>query len=144
MSTAVRPIREALLGPSDVVLDRRPNGVIYARSPYPLDPYPEKMTERLDYWAAHAPDRTFLAQRAADGGWRRLKYADAQKQARSIGQALVHRGLSGERPIAILSGNDIEHALLGLAAMYAGVPYSPISPAYSLVSSDFAKLREIV
>jgi feruloyl-CoA synthase len=144
MSTVTHPTREVSLGPSEAVLDRKPDGVIYARSPYPLGPYALKMTERLDYWAAHAPGRTLFAQRAADGSWRRLTYADAQKQALSIGQALVDRGLSRERPVAILSGNDIEHALLGLGAMYAGVPYSPISPAYSLVSSDFGKLRHIL
>jgi feruloyl-CoA synthase len=101
------------------------------------------MTERLDHWAAHAPERTFLAQRRVDKSWRRLTYGEARSLARGIGQALVNRGLSKARPIAILSGNDIEHALLGLGAMYAGVPYSPISPAYSLVSSDFSKLRHI-
>src|SRR5439155_15110138 len=104
---------------------------------------PVKMTERLDYWAAYAPDRTFMAERAADGGWRRLTYREAQSVGRSIGQSLVNRGLSSERPIAILSGNDIEHALLGLGAMYAAVPYAPISPAYSLMSSDFGKLHYI-
>jgi feruloyl-CoA synthase len=101
------------------------------------------MTERLDHWAAHVPNRTFLAQRTAAGGWRKLSYAEARTLRRGIGQALVDRGLSAGRPVAILSSNDIEHALLGLGCMYAGIPYSPVSPAYSLVSSDFAKLRII-
>ena len=138
-----KPVRHIRLGPSDVVIEQAPHGVIYARSPHALGPYPEKLTERLDYWAAHTPDATFLAQRAADGNWRRLTYAGARSQGRRIGQALLNRALSLERPIAILSGNDLEHALLGLGAMYAGLPYAPISPAYSLVSSDFAKLRHI-
>jgi feruloyl-CoA synthase len=136
------------LGPSDVVIERTPGVVIYARSPHPLGPYPEKLTESLDHWAAAAPDRTFMAKRGIaseklGGDWRRLTYAEARDRARAIGQALLNRGLSAERPIAILSGNDLEHALLGLGAMYAGIPYAPISPAYSLVSSDFAKLRHI-
>jgi feruloyl-CoA synthase len=139
-----KPVREVRLGPNDVVLERAAHGVIYARSPHPLGAYPEKLTERLDFWAAHTPDATFLAQRAADGSWRRLTYAQARQQGRQIGQALLNRGLSMERPLAILSGNDLEHALLGLGAMYAGIPYSPISPAYSLVSADFAKLRHIL
>ena len=143
MSPATRPVRKIRLGPTDVALERAPGGVIYARSPHALGAYPEKMTARLDHWAASEPDRTFLAQRDADGNWRRVTYAEARKRARAIGQALVNRGVSAERPIAILSGNDIEHALLGFGAMYAGVPYAPISPAYSLVSSDFAKLRHI-
>ena len=136
----VRPVR---LGPSDVIIERTTEGVVYARSPHSLGPYPEKLTASLDHWAAAAPDRTFMAKRVSGGNWRRLTYAEAREGARSIGQALVNRGLSAERPIAILSGNDLEHALLGLGAMYAGIPYAPISPAYSLVSSDFAKLRHI-
>jgi len=102
------------------------------------------MTERLERWAAEAPDRIFMAQRGPGGSWHKLTYADARRFARNIGQALVDRGLAQERPFAILSGNDLEHALLGLAAMYAGVPYAPISTAYSLVSSDFGKLRHIL
>ncbi|HEY1240990.1 MAG TPA: feruloyl-CoA synthase [Bryobacteraceae bacterium] len=144
MSAATYPIRDVRLGPSDIVMDRRPDGTIYVRSKYPLARYAEKMTERLDHWAAVAPDRTFLSERGADGAWRRLTYNDAREQARRIGQALVDRGLSPERPVAVLSGNDLEHALIQFGAMYAGIPYAPVSPAYSLVSSDFAKLRHIV
>jgi feruloyl-CoA synthase len=144
MSAATYPIRDVRLGPSDIVMDRRPDGTIYVRSKYPLARYAEKMTERLDHWAAVAPDRTFLSERGADGAWRSLTYTDAREQARRIGQALVDRGLSPERPVAVLSGNDLEHALIQFGAMYAGIPYAPVSPAYSLVSSDFAKLRHIV
>src|SRR5581483_9520824 len=144
MSAATYPIRDVRLGASDIVLDRRPDGAIYVRSKFSLGPYAEKMTERLDHWAAVAPDRTFLAERAANGNWRRLTYAEAQEQARRVGQAFVNRGLTPERPVAVLSGNDIEHALIQFGALYAGVPYAPISPAYSLVSSDFAKLRHII
>jgi feruloyl-CoA synthase len=141
---ADRPVREVHLGPSDVVLERAPDGVIYARSPHALAPYPDKITERLDHWAVEAPEQTFLAQRGPDGAWRRLSYAEARNRARRIAQALLQRRLSRERPVAILSGNDLEHALLGLGALYAGIPYAPISPAYSLISTDFAKLRYIV
>jgi feruloyl-CoA synthase len=101
----------------------------------------------LDYWAEHAPDRVFLGQRNLGqhgaGGWRTCTYAETRSIARKIAHALLKKPLSADRPIAILSGNDIEHALLGLGAMYAGVPYAPISTAYSLVSSDFGKLRHI-
>jgi feruloyl-CoA synthase len=144
VSAALHPIRAVRLGPSDVVLDRRPNGVIYVRSPHPLGPYPAKMTECLENWAAVAPDRTFLAERGSDGNWRRLTYAEARAQARRIAQSLVNRGLSAERPVAVLSANDLEHALIQFGSLYAGIPYAPISPAYSLVSTDFAKLRYIM
>jgi feruloyl-CoA synthase len=137
------PIREIRLAPTDVVLEKKPDGTMYVRSTLKLGPYPKRMTDRLDHWAKQTPDRTFIAQRTPEGPWRRLTYAQAAAWGRQIGQALVKRGLSAKRPIAILSGNDIEHALLGLGAMYAGVPYSPISTAYSLVSKDFGKLKHI-
>ena len=117
---------------------------MHLRSPHALSAFPVKLTERLEYWAECAPDRVFLAQRDVRGGWRTLTYAEALDQARRIGECLLRKNVSVERPIAVLSGNDIEHALLQLAALYIGVPYAPISPAYSLLSSDFAKLRQIL
>ena len=110
---------------------------------HPLGPYPDKLTERLDHWAVHAPDRVFLAERDQNEAWRTATYSQMRASARNVAQALLDRPLSAERPIAILSGNDLEHAALGLGAMYAGIPFAPISPAYSLVSSDFGKLRLI-
>src|SRR5438552_156779 len=111
MKAASAPLRPVRLGPADVLLDRKADGTIMLRSPQPLDAYPQKLTERLVHWAETAPDRVFLAQRAADGSWRKLTYAQALLQVRSIAQSLLTRRLSAERPIAILSGNDIEHAL---------------------------------
>jgi feruloyl-CoA synthase len=138
---SLRPVR---LGPSDYVLDRAADGTITLRSPHPLPDYPEKLTERLVHWANVAPQRLFMADRGADGGWRNLTYGEAFARVRSIGQALLQRGLSPERPIVVLSGNDLEHQLIGLAAMHVGIPYAPVSPAYSLISSDFGKLRTII
>jgi feruloyl-CoA synthase len=138
------PLRPVRLGPADVVLDRKADGTIHLRSPHQLEQYPEKLTQRLEHWAKAAPDRVFIAQRTAAGEWRKLSYAQTLAQVRGIAQALLDRKLSPERPIAILSGNDIEHALLGLAAMYAGIPYAPISVPYSLMSSDFGKLKSII
>ena len=121
----------------------RPDGSLVVRPLHPLGPYPDKLTERLDHWAAQTPDRVFLADRDRSGAWRTATYAQMRASARNVAQALLDRPLSAERPVAILSGNDIEHAALGLGAMYAGIPFAPISPAYSLVSSDFGKLRLI-
>ena len=140
---AAAPYRAVRLGPRDYLIDRRPDGTIHMRSPHPLGPYPAKMTERLHYWAEKAPDRTFLAQRDERGEWRKLTYGEALRAARAIGEYLLRHNLSPEHPVAILSGNDIEHALLGLGAMYVGVPFVPISPAYSLISGDFGKLKHI-
>jgi feruloyl-CoA synthase len=144
MKAASAPLRPVRLGSADVLLDRKADGTIILRSPHPLDSYPQKLTQRLEHWAKAAPDRVFLAQRAAEGSWRKLTYAGALAQVRSIARSLLTRRLSAERPIAILSGNDIEHALLGLAAMMIGAPYAPISVPYSLMSSDFGKLKSII
>src|SRR5262249_4172650 len=134
------PVRAVRLGPRDVVSERRPDGTIRLPSPHALAPYPAKLTERLQYWAAAAPARTFLAQRAALA-WRNMRYGEPLDRGRHIGAALLRRDLSPERPIAVLSGNDIEHALIGLPAMYVGIPYAPIPPAYALISTDFGRLR---
>ena len=123
------PFRKARLGPRDVVLTERPGGVLHLRSPHPLGSYPPKLTERLLHWAKLAPDRVFVARRGADGAWRTLSYAETLRRVRGLGQALLDRGLSPDRPVAILSENSIEHLLLALAAMHVGVPYGPISPA---------------
>jgi feruloyl-CoA synthase len=138
------PLRPVLLGPQDVEVERRNDGAILMRSPHPLPAYPTNLTERLVHWAKAAPDRIFLAQRDAAGAWRTLTYAGAYAQVRPIAAALLERDLSVDRPIAILSGNDLEHALLGLAAMHVGIPYVPISVPYSLLSQDFGKLKAIM
>ena len=138
-----RRTRSVRLARQTVLAERRA-GNIYLRSPDPLPAYPRKLTERLDHWAAHAPERVFLAQRGADGAWRRLTYAQARSRARRVAQALIERRLSAELPVAVLSGNDFAHALIHLGALYAGVPYAPVSPAYSLLSKDFAKLKHVM
>jgi feruloyl-CoA synthase len=139
-----RPMRPVRLGEAGILLDKRADGTIYARSPVQLGPYPERLTSRLAHWARVAPHRTFLAQRGKDGDWRRLSYGEAADLVRRVGAALLTRDLSPERPVVILSDNGIEHALLGLAALHVGIPYAPISVAYSLMSSDFGKLRYIL
>jgi len=123
-------------------------GVHYLRAEQPLLDYPGRMTDRLQHWAQAAPERIFMARReklagGGTGDWRHVSYANAWASAHSIAQALINRGLSVDRPVAILSENDLEHALLGLGCMLAGVPFVPISPAYSLVSQDFDKLRHV-
>ncbi len=121
----------------------RADGSLIITSSEPLGDYPARITDRLIHWARECPDRTFAAKRDASGQWRRVSYRDALAQTRSVAEALLARGLSAERPIMILSGNDIEHLLVSLGAMWAGVPYAPISTAYSLVSEDYGKLKHI-
>jgi feruloyl-CoA synthase len=136
-----RPVRTVNVPNAEAAFHRRPDGTLYVRSTRMLGPYPVKLTERLEYWAVQAPDRNFLAQRDPAGGWRRVTYAEALRGVRAIAQALLNRRLDSDRPVAILSGNSIEHALLGLACMYCGVLYAPIAPAYSLASGELTTLR---
>jgi feruloyl-CoA synthase len=120
------------------------DGSLVMRSREALGAYPERLTDCLASGAARHPQRTLVGQRRADGTWRELSYAQMLEAARSIAAALGERGLSAERPLMILSGNDIEHLQLTLGALWAGVPVAPVSPAYSLVSQDFARLRHLI
>ncbi|MRW91064.1 AMP-binding protein [Duganella sp. FT80W] len=120
------------------------DGVWHVDAVTPLSPFPSRYTDRLESGAAAHPERTLVARRGPDGEWIRLSYADMLDRARRIGQSLLDRGLSAERPLLILSGNDLEHYQLALGAMYAGIPYAPVSPAYSLVATDFQKLADLV
>lgn len=97
----------------------------------------------LRLWATATPDQPFLAERAGDGTWSTMSYAQTLDAVRSLGQALLDRGADSEHPVMLLSGNSIDSAILQLATMEVGVPAAPISPAYSLMSQDFAKLRHI-
>ena len=130
-------------GPPHVTVERRADGAMIVTSPEPLGAYPRSMTDWLDHWARAAPDRVFLAERQG-GAWRNVTCAQARDTARRIGQAMIDRKLSPERPIAILSGNSVDHALIGLGAMIAGVPYAPVSQPYSLVAKDYGKLKTIL
>ena len=134
----IRPVR---IWTSDAIVRTDPDGTVHMRSPEELGPYPVRLTDALDEWAERAPDRVYLAQRTESGAWRTVTYADARRRVRHLAQALLNRGLSQERPILILSGNGIDHGLLALAAMYVGVIYAPIAPAYSLQARDYAALR---
>jgi feruloyl-CoA synthase len=127
----------------EATLRQGAGGVLYLQSPVRLGRYPAKITERLEYWAEHAADRPFFAQRDATGAWRHVSYAQALSRVRSLAQALIDRGLSPDRPVVILSGNSIEHALLALAAMYTGVLYAPIAPAYSLQARQYGTLERV-
>jgi feruloyl-CoA synthase len=142
---AAAPLRPVRLAAPDCTVERRPDGTLLIRARAELGPCPGRITERLIHWAERTPDRVFMADREpASGAWRTMTYAQTLARVRAIGTALLRRDLSAERPIMILSGNDIEHALLGLAAVHVGIPHAPVSPAYSLVSTDFEKLRQIV
>ncbi|HUK36252.1 MAG TPA: AMP-binding protein, partial [Vicinamibacterales bacterium] len=137
-------VRSVPLGPLPSTLTRRQDGTMIVRTTSMLGAYPTRATERLVYWAERAPARPMLAWRGSEspsGEWDTLSYGAAFAAVRRIGQALLDRGLSAERPVAILSGNDSSHALLSLAAQHVGITVTPISPAYSTASRDFAMLK---
>ena len=127
-----------------VSAESRPDGTLVLRSPVALLPADRCVGDWLVRWAAEAPDRVFIADRDAAGAWRRVTYAQALEQVERIAACLLELGLSEQRPLAVLSDNSVEHALMMLGAMHAGVPYASVSQAYSLMSADHAKLKSII
>ena len=126
-----------------VEVTNREDGSQLVRSTAELAPYAEKITDKLIEWAAATPDTNFFCQRNETGAWECITYAQTLERVRALATWMLKQELSAERPVVILSGNSTEHLLVGLAAMYIGVPYAPISTAYSLISSDFGKLKHI-
>ena len=126
----------------DIAVERRPDGVIVLKSRIPLKAYEKHIPASLAKWADEAPGRTWLAQRAgADRQWRKLSYGEAKRTVDGLTQGLLDLKLKPGSPVAILSGNSIEHALMTMAAMQARLPAAPVSPAYSLMSHDHVKLK---
>ncbi len=141
--------RPLIFGVTRVTQRDGPRGVRYLRAEQALQDYPARITDRFKHWAETAPERSFMVRRekradGSTGDWRHVTYAEAWRRARSIAQGLINRGLSVERPVVILSGNDLEHAMLALGCMLAGVPFAPTSPPYCLVSHDYDKLRHVL
>src|SRR5215470_19076083 len=136
------PYRPIAFGPVDIVCDAVAGGGFRLRSRTPLAPHDRSLSRMFRAAVEAAPGRVFLAERSGDG-WRALTYAACRPLVDGIAAALVERGLSAERPVMVLSGNSIDHALLMLAAYTAGIPIAPISVAYSLQSRDYAKLKHV-
>ena len=141
-----RPLK---FGVTRVTLRDGTPGTHYLQADQVLQAFPERLTDRLQHWAQSTPERSFMARRIKRpdgtlGDWKHINYAQAWHTARSIAQSIIHRGLSAERPVVILSENSLEHALLALGCMLAGVPFVPTSPPYSLVSVDFDKLKHVL
>jgi feruloyl-CoA synthase len=128
-----------------VVMEQRADGAILLRSNEGLGAYPLQFHDYLEFWARRAPGRVFMGERAPNAGdWIKLTYAEAAQKSQLIAANLASRDLGPDKPVLILSGNSLEHQLLALGCMKAGVPYAPISVAYSLVSQDLGKLKHIV
>jgi len=144
MTAPNAPFKPIEFLPREIDVERRANGEIILRQRIPLNEYQRCIPLYLSRWAQERPDQTWLAQRRGpDRAWKRVSYAQAKRDVDAVTQALLDMRLTAEQPVAILSGNSIEHALMTQAAMQAGVPAAPVSPAYSLMSQDHAKLRYI-
>jgi feruloyl-CoA synthase len=143
-AASVHPLRAISFNDPAVTIERRADGAIHLRPKQALAFYPRRVTDRLYHFAEATPDRVFMAERTGATGWRELTYAELLAASRHIASALLRRGLSAERPVMILSGNAIDHALVAFGALHAGIPFCPVSPAYSLVSRDYGKLSYLM
>jgi feruloyl-CoA synthase len=138
------PLRPISFGDPAVTIERRDDGTIYLRPKIGLGEYPVRLTDRLHHWARLEPNRIFMAERDGGRGWRQMTYSELLTSSRHIASSLLARGLSAEKPVVILSGNSIDHALIAFGALYAGIPFCPVSPAYSLISKDYGKLSYLM
>jgi len=120
-----------------------PEGTLRVRSADPLGSYPVSVLHSLRAWAEADPDHPLVAERNPGGAWRTCGYGAAAAAAEAIGQALLDRGLGPDRPLLVLSGNSVNHLLVTLGAMTAGVPVAPVSVAYSLQSRDHLRIRAV-
>ncbi|MEK9678410.1 MAG: feruloyl-CoA synthase [Rhodospirillaceae bacterium] len=142
---ADEPIKLVSMAEQGVVVEDIGGGGMILRSPQELGAYPDSQSDWIEEWAAKTPETTFVADRSgANGDWRRVNYADFFQQVKCIGQAVLNRDLSVDRPVMILSDASVNHALLNYGAMHVGVPVTPVSAAYSLMSQDFGKLKYIL
>jgi feruloyl-CoA synthase len=136
---------KTLFATPEIVADRRADGSIWLRSTTPLQQDARCVGDWLEHWARQKPEKIFLGERAGvDAPWSTVTYKDALRQVRSVAAWILAQGLSAEHPLVILSDNSIDHALFALAAMHVGVPAAAISPAYSLMSKDFDKLKSMI
>ncbi|NEV79730.1 AMP-binding protein [Rhodopseudomonas sp. BR0C11] len=136
------PFRKVNWLPREIDVDRREDGVIVMKSRFPLMDHDPNLPMALAKWAKQRPDHIWLAQRKGpDRQWRKVSYAEAKRIVDGLTQALLDLKLPEGRPLTVLSGNSIEHALIMMAAMQARIPTAPVSPAYSLMSHDHLKLK---
>ncbi|HHU94074.1 MAG TPA: AMP-binding protein, partial [Alcaligenaceae bacterium] len=134
---------ESQLAPARVEVEQLDNGGFILRSPEPLGPYARCVGEWLEKWAQETPDALYLAAREGDG-WRELSYAQVRETIGQLAQGLLDLGLSSAQPLIVLSGNDLDHAMLTLAAMHVGIPIGTVSVAYSKGRKDYSKLTTIL
>jgi len=137
------PLRSISLATPSIASTPLSGGGVMLKSNDPLGSYETQLGDLMRSWAEARPDAIFLAERTPAGDWRTISYSEARALCDAISQSLLDRGLGPEKPVMLLSGNGIDHGLLSFAAMQVGIPIAPVSPAYSLMSTDFAKVKLI-
>lgn len=138
-------VEKTLFATPNIVAERKADGSVWLKSATPLQPYSRCVGDWLEHWACKTPDTIFLAERAsADAPWTRLSYRETLRRVRAAASWILAQGMSAQRPLAILSDNSIDHAVFMLAAMHVGVPAASVSPAYSLVSKNYDKLKSMI
>lgn len=138
------PIRDVRLWSPQLEWETRDDGSVLIWRKDTLENFPTHMSERIFHWAKTTPERTWMAQRGADGDWIRVSYRQLAEQMQAVAQGLIDLGLTPDTPLMVLSGNSLKHAVLVLAAQHIGIPTAAISTAYSLASDDFEKLGSVV
>lgn len=134
-----------LFAEPNVVLTEGQSGQIYLECGHALPTPARCVGEWLEHWARESPDREFIAERTSDSdGWRKFTYAEALARVRELAGGLLKTDAGVDRPLAILSENSVDHSLLTLAALHVGIPVAAISTAYSLLSTDHAKLKSMI
>jgi feruloyl-CoA synthase len=134
----------ARFGVPNVAVERRPDGTILMRATDPLGACERRAGDVLQRHSRERPQALHLAARDRTGGWRKITYGDSARLAHAIGQALLDRRLSTDRPVLIVAENGIDHALLALGATLVGIPFVPVSAAYARPGQGFTKLRYII
>lgn len=137
------PMRQVTLWDADIRWEKNKDGSVIVWQADPLPPYPDRLSDRIHHWAATSPDAIWMAERGLDGTWQRQTYAQMLGNIRAIGQALLDQNLNSDRPLVILSGNSVAHALMALGAQYVGIPSAALAPAYCTTSGSFEKLNQI-
>jgi feruloyl-CoA synthase len=132
------------LAPSRVLREDLPGGGFVLRSAEKLQPYARCVGDWLDHWARTTPDALFLAERDSAGVWRRVSYGQARAEAGRIAQALLDMDLPPGKPVAVLSDNSVDHALLALATMHIGRAICTVSSAYCRLTKDYTKIHAIL
>ena len=130
--------------PFDTSFEHRADGAMLLRPLGEIRAYPPRMLDWLEHWASQDAQRILVARRDASGSWRSITYGEMLAQVQRLAMGLTTRELSADRPLLIVSGNSLEHLTLAFAAMWAGIPYCPVSPAYSQVAGDLAKLQYVL